>query len=178
MKKMIFAVILMCSMAAVPAFAHCGKCGVGEEHGETHTHADQASNSDIVAVATSAGSFDTLVAAVQAAGLVEVLQSDGPFTVFAPTDDAFAKLPPGTVEMLLANPDKLKQVLLYHVVPGKVMASDVAGLSSATTAEGSDVAIKIADGSVMIDDAMVVQTDVMASNGVIHVIDTVIVPVG
>jgi len=178
MKKLIFVMTLTCAMAAGPVFAHCGACGAGEAHGEAHTHADQASNADIVAVAASAGSFETLVAAVQAAGLVEVLQSDGPFTVFAPTDDAFAKLPAGTVEMLLANPDKLKQVLLYHVVPGKVTASEVAGLSSATTAQGSDVAIKLADGSVMIDDATVVKTDIMASNGVIHVIDTVIVPAG
>ena len=124
----------------------------------------------------SAGTFNTLLAAAKAAGLVDTLQSDGPFTVFAPTDEAFANLPEGVVDSLLANPDKLKQVLLYHVVPGKVMASDVVGLSSATTAQGSDIAIAIEGDSVMINNARVLKTDVMASNGVIHVIDTVIVP--
>jgi uncharacterized surface protein with fasciclin (FAS1) repeats len=107
---------------------------------------------------------------------VETLQSDGPFTVFAPTDEAFAKLPAGTVENLLANPDKLKQILLYHVVAGRVTASDVVNLSSATTAQGSDVAIKVASGNVMVNNAKVIKTDVMASNGVIHVIDTVLLP--
>ena len=172
MKKMLFALTMITLTASAPSFAHCGACGTGG----AHDHAAEAASADIVGVASSAGTFNTLLAAAKAAGLVDTLQSDGPFTVFAPTDDAFAKLPPGTVEMLLANPDKLKQVLLYHVVPGKVMASDVAGLSSATTAQGSDVAIIVADGSVMINDAKVVKTDVMASNGVIHVIDTVIVP--
>ncbi len=172
MKKVIFALVLIVTMAAIPASAHCGKCGVGEEH----SHASEAASSDIVAVAISAGDFNTLVAAVKAAGLVETLQSDGPFTVFAPTDAAFAKLPAGTVENLLANPDQLKQILLYHVVAGEVTASQVANLSSATTAEGSDVSIKVASGKVMVDNAQVIKTDVMASNGVIHVIDTVILP--
>jgi uncharacterized surface protein with fasciclin (FAS1) repeats len=154
------------------AAAHCGSCGVGDDH----SHAAEASMGDIVAVASSAGDFNTLVAAVKAAGLVETLQSEGPFTVFAPTDKAFAKLPAGTVENLLANPDKLKKILLYHVVPGEVKAADVIKLSSAKTAEGSDVAIAVKDGNVMVDDAHVVTADVMASNGVIHVIDTVILP--
>lgn len=172
MKKIIFATVLLAFVAAGPALAHCGKCGVGEDH----SHASAASMGDIVAVASSTGDFNTLVAAVKAAGLVETLQSDGPFTVFAPTDDAFAKLPAGTVENLLANPDKLKQILLYHVVAGQVNASDVVNLSSATTAQGSDVAIKVASGNVMVNNAQVIKTDVMASNGVIHVIDTVILP--
>ena len=172
MKKTLFALGAILMMTTAPAFAHCGSCGVGGDH----AHAAEAATGDIVAVASSAGSFNTLVAAVQAAGLVETLQSDGPFTVFAPTDDAFAKLPAGTVENLLANPDQLKQILLYHVVPGKVTASDVVGLSGATTAQGSDVDISVDGSSVMINDAKVVKTDVMASNGVIHVIDTVIIP--
>ena len=172
MKKMLFVLTMITLMASVPAFAHCGACGTGE----AHNHAAEAASADIVGVASSAGTFDTLLAAAKAAGLVDTLQSDGPFTVFAPTDEAFANLPEGMVDSLLANPDKLKQVLLYHVVPGKVLASEVAGLSSATTAQGSDIAIVITGGSVMINDAKVIKTDVMASNGVIHVIDTVIVP--
>ncbi len=172
MKRNLFVFVLIASFAAAPALAHCGKCGTGEAHG----HAAKAASADIVAVASSAGNFNTLVAAVKAAGLVETLQSTGPFTVFAPTDEAFAKLPAGTVDSLLANPDKLKQILLYHVVPGKVTAADVVKLSSATTAQGSNVSIAVDGGSVMVNDANVVRTDVMASNGVIHVIDTVILP--
>jgi uncharacterized surface protein with fasciclin (FAS1) repeats len=171
MKKVLFALTVIALVTAGPAFAHCGSCGAGE----AHSH-DVKATDDIVGVATSAGSFETLLAAAKAAGLVETLQSDGPYTVFAPTDEAFAKLPEGMIDYLLANPDKLKQVLLYHVVPGKVMASDVVGLSSATTAEGSDIAIVVKGDSVMINNAKVVKTDVMASNGVIHVVDTVIVP--
>ncbi len=109
---------------------------------------------------------------------METLESAGPFTVFAPTDAAFAKLPEGTVEHLLANPEQLRQVLLYHVVPGRVMASDVVALSSATTAQGSDIMITLADGGVMINNATVTATDIETSNGVIHVIDTVILPRG
>jgi len=172
MKYRILAVCLVAATLALPAFAHCGACGAGE----SHSHASKAAASDIVGVASAAGSFNTLVAAVQAAGLVDTLQSDGPFTVFAPTDEAFAKLPAGTVDKLLANPDQLKKILLYHVVPGKVTAADVVKLSEATTAEGSKIEIAVNGGSVMIDNATVVKTDVMASNGVIHVIDTVILP--
>jgi uncharacterized surface protein with fasciclin (FAS1) repeats len=113
---------------------------------------------------------------VKAAGLVETLKSEGPFTVFAPTDDAFKKLPPGTVEGLLEDTPTLKNILLYHVVPGKVMSSDVVKLESADTALGQEVSIKVTDGKVMINDAQVVIPDVAASNGVIHVIDTVILP--
>jgi uncharacterized surface protein with fasciclin (FAS1) repeats len=172
MKKVLFALTLVVTVTALPAAAHCGKCGVGEDH----SHAAEASNADLVGVAVSAGSFSTLVAAVEAAGLVETLQSPGPFTVFAPTDDAFAKLPEGTIDSLLANPDKLKQILLYHVLPGNVTASDVVKLSEAKTAEGSEVRISVKGDSVMVDNANVIQTDVKASNGVIHVIDTVIIP--
>lgn len=133
---------------------------------------------DIVDVAVEAGQFNTLAAALTAADLVETLKSDGPFTVFAPTDEAFAALPEGTVESLLKpeNRDQLVAVLTYHVVPGKVTASDVVKLSEATTVNGSNVAIQVADGTVRINDATVVATDIEASNGVIHVIDTVILP--
>jgi len=131
---------------------------------------------DIVDTAVKDGRFETLVAAVKAADLVETLKSEGSFTVFAPTDDAFKKLPPGTVEGLLENTPTLKNILLYHVVPGKVMSSDVVKLNSADTALGEKVSIKVTDGKVMINDAQVIIPDVAASNGVIHVIDTVILP--
>lgn len=130
---------------------------------------------NIVEVAKEAGSFETLLAAATAAGLAETLAGEGPFTVFAPTDEAFAKLPEGTVEALLADTDKLTNILLYHVVPGKVMAADVVALESATTAFGQDVTINTEDG-VRVNDATVVATDIEASNGVIHVIDSVILP--
>ncbi len=132
---------------------------------------------DIVAVASGAGSFNTLVAAVKAAGLVETLQGKGPFTVFAPTDEAFAKLPSGTVESLLKpeNKDKLVAILTYHVVPGKVMAADVKTMK-AKTVNGQELSIKVGADGVMVDGAKVVKTDVAAKNGVIHVIDTVVLP--
>jgi transforming growth factor-beta-induced protein len=136
-----------------------------------------AALSDIVATATAAGSFNTLLQAATKAGLVETLQGPGPFTVFAPTDDAFAKVPAETLQSLLANPEQLKQVLLYHVVAGKVMASDVVGLDSATSVEGSPIAVSVKDGVVYLNDsAKVVTTDIAASNGVIHVIDEVLLP--
>jgi uncharacterized surface protein with fasciclin (FAS1) repeats len=131
---------------------------------------------NIVETAVAAGQFNTLVTAVKAADLVEVLSGPGPFTVFAPTDDAFAKLPKGTVESLLKNKDKLKAVLTYHVVAGKVMASDVVNLKSAETVNGQKVTIKVNYGKVMVDNAKVVKTDIECTNGVIHVIDTVILP--
>ena len=135
------------------------------------------SKSDIVAVAAGAGSFNTLVAAVKAAGLVETLQGPGPFTVFAPTDEAFAKLPKGTVEDLLKpeNKEKLVSILTYHVVPGKVMAADVKTMK-AKTVNGKELDVKVKSGAVTVDNAKVVKTDVAASNGVIHVIDTVVLP--
>ncbi|GIU79323.1 MAG: hypothetical protein KatS3mg005_2561 [Bryobacteraceae bacterium] len=131
---------------------------------------------DIVDTAVSAGSFNTLVKAVKAAGLVDTLKGPGPFTVFAPTDEAFAKLPAGTLESLIANPEQLKKVLTYHVVAGKVMASDVVKLKEAKTVQGSAAKIKVSGGEVMIDNAKVVKTDIICDNGVIHVIDTVILP--
>ncbi len=138
----------------------------------------KAKQADIVDTAVAAGQFNTLAAALTAADLVDTLKGDGPFTVFAPTDEAFAKLPEGTVESLLEpeNRDKLVAILTYHVVPGKVLAEDVVALNSATTVNGSDVSIAVEDGSVRIDNATVVATDIAASNGVIHVIDSVILP--
>ena len=132
----------------------------------------------IVEIAAGAEDFSTLVAAVKAAGLVDVLSSKGPFTVFAPTNEAFAKLPEGTVESLLKpeNKEKLIAVLKYHVVPGKVMAKDVVKVDSAKTAQGSSVTVTVEGKTVKVDNATVVKTDIEASNGVIHVIDAVIIP--
>lgn len=140
-------------------------------------HGDKA---DIVTTAVSAGQFKTLAAALTAAGLVDTLKGPGPFTVFAPTDAAFAKLPAGTVDDLLKpeNKAKLTSILTYHVVPGKVMAADVVKLKEAKTVEGSAVKISATGGTVKVDNATVTKTDIAASNGVIHVIDTVIMPKG
>jgi uncharacterized surface protein with fasciclin (FAS1) repeats len=129
----------------------------------------------IVETAVNAGNFKTLVAAVQAAGLVETLNGTGPFTVFAPTDEAFAKLPEGTVEGLLADKEKLTKILTYHVVSGKVMASDVSGMTEAPSLEGGMLKVDTSNG-VMINQSHVVTPDIVCSNGVIHVIDTVLLP--
>ena len=152
--------VLAVILAAGPAFS--GSC-------------DSKTSKDIVDTAVEAGSFTTLVAAVQAAGLVEVLKGDGPFTVFAPTDEAFAKLPEGTVEKLLQDKETLTAILTYHVVPGKVLAADVVELESAKTVQGQSIVVDASAG-VKVDNANVIATDIIASNGVIHVIDTVIIP--
>ena len=133
---------------------------------------------DIVDTAVAAGSFKTLAAALGAAGLVDTLKGQGPFTVFAPTDDAFAKLPEGTVDSLLKpeNKEKLVSILTYHVVPGKVMSSEVVNLKSATTVNGKDLKISLENGKVKVDDAHVTKTDIETSNGVIHIIDSVVLP--
>ncbi len=133
---------------------------------------------DIVDTAVAAGSFKTLAAALQAAGLIETLKGQGPFTVFAPTDEAFAKLPAGTVEELLKpeNKAKLQRILTYHVVAGKVTSADVVKLDSAKAVSGDTIKIAVSNGSVMVDNAKVIKADVLASNGVIHVIDSVILP--
>ena len=133
-------------------------------------------SADIVDIAVEDGRFTTLVAAVQAAGLVDALKGEGPLTVFAPTDDAFAALPAGTVEALLADIPALTDILLYHVVDGKVMAADVVGLSEAMTLQGSPIAVTVEDGKVFLNGAQVIITDIEASNGVIHVIDAVLLP--
>jgi uncharacterized surface protein with fasciclin (FAS1) repeats len=130
---------------------------------------------NIVDTAAQAGSFNTLVAAIEAANLVDTLKGNGPFTVFAPTDEAFAKLPEGTVDALLKDIPKLKKILTYHVVSGKVMAADVTKLKLAKTVEGSDVAIDASNG-VKVNSSMVTTPDVAADNGVIHIIDTVLMP--
>ena len=164
--KKLFAVALLCGLASA-SFASAAEPA-----------AKTAAQGDIVAVAAGNDSFETLVAAVKAAGLVETLQGKGPFTVFAPTDEAFAKLPEGTLESLLKpeNKEKLVSILTYHVVPGKVMAKDVVGLDSAKTVNGKEVAIQVEGDTVMVGKAKVVKTDVNATNGVIHVIDTVLLP--
>ena len=137
-----------------------------------------ATGKDIVDTAVAAGSFKTLATALQSAGLVDTLKSKGPFTVFAPTDEAFAKLPAGTVENLLKpeNKEKLAAILTYHVVPGRVLAAQVTKMNSAKTVNGQSLAISINDGAVMVDNAKIVKTDILCSNGVIHVIDSVVLP--
>ena len=130
---------------------------------------------NLVETATEAGNFKTLLKAVQEAGLVDTLEGEGPFTVFAPTDDAFAKLPEGTIEDLLNDKEKLTDILTYHVVPSKVMASDVVNIRTAKTANGKQLSIDSTSG-VKIDKANVVKTDIECSNGVIHVIDSVLIP--
>jgi uncharacterized surface protein with fasciclin (FAS1) repeats len=143
-----------------------------------HNEGDHGMKKDIVDVAAENGSFNTLVAAIKAAGLVDTLKGKGPFTVFAPTDEAFAKLPEGTVEMLLEpeNKDKLAAILTYHVVSGKVMSTDVVKIDSATSVQGEMLMVEVVAGSVMINNAKVIMADVKTSNGVIHVIDTVLMP--
>ncbi len=147
-------------------------------HAGHHGSKAMKDSADIVGVAAGNESFSTLVAAVKAAGLVETLQGEGPFTVFAPTNEAFSKLPEGTVENLLKpeNRQQLVDILTYHVVPGKVTAADVIKLNKATTIQGEDVAILIEGNSVSVGGAAVTSTDIEASNGVIHVIDTVLIP--
>ena len=154
----LFIALISLALLAIPAVAS--------------STADQA---DIVDTAVAAGQFNTLAKALSAAGLIDTLKSDGPFTVFAPTDEAFAKLPKGTLESLLADKDKLTAILTYHVVPGKVLAADVVKLDSAKTVQGSSVTIDTANG-VTVDGANVIKTDIVTSNGVIHVIDSVILP--
>ena len=140
----------------------------------------RAETGDVVDTAVAAGSFTTLAKALEAAGLVSTLKGPGPFTVFAPTDEAFAKLPAGTLEDLLKpeNKQKLQRILTYHVVPGKVMAADVVKLTAANAVSGDTIAVSVRGGVVRVDNARVVKTDIAASNGIIHVIDAVILPKG
>lgn len=176
--------IAACAPAAAPAAAPATEAAAemtAEAAEATEAPAEEAAAAgelqDIVDTAVGAGSFGTLVAAVQAAGLVETLKGEGPFTVFAPSEEAFAALPAGTLESLLADPaGQLTQILLYHVVPGKVMAADVTDGLEATTAQGGAVTFSMMGDSVMINDANIIATDVEATNGVIHVIDKVILP--
>ena len=169
--------ILIVVTLAVAVTFNCnlfaGDCSASKNDSAASCSADK----DLVAVASGADNFKTLVAAVKAAGLVETLQGKGPFTIFAPTDAAFAKLPAGTVEDLLKpeNKEKLMAILTYHVVSGKVLAADVKTME-AKTVQGQSVKLVVSDTGVTVDGANVVKTDVMAENGVIHVIDTVIIP--
>lgn len=165
LNKLKILILSFAALVSVAAFAG--------SHGNDHSY-----KKDIVDTAANTPDFATLVSAVKAADLVNTLKSEGPFTVFAPTNKAFAALPTGTLEELLLpeNKDKLIEILTYHVVPGKVMASDVVNLSDATTVQGSDIDIKVNGSTVMIDNAKVLKTDLSTSNGVIHVIDKVIMP--
>jgi len=163
----------------IAAVALCGVFfGATAVYAGHHEGGHSMAKPSIVEIAAGNPDFSTLVAALQAADLVDVLSGDGPFTVFAPTNEAFAQLPPGTVEMLLLpeNKGKLTAILTYHVVAGKVMAADVVTLIEAKSVEGNTIAVSVADGAVMVDGATVVATDIEASNGVIHVIDAVIIP--
>lgn len=172
MKKPLLPLLLsLCLAGLALGCAHDGSSGASAT-------TPAAGSADVVDTAVAAGSFSTLVAAVQAAGLVDTLKGPGPFTVFAPTDEAFQRLPPGTVETLLRpeNRDRLRAILTYHVVPGDVRASQVVTMTSATTVNGAPVRIGTAGGGVQINDANVVQADIACSNGVIHVIDHVILP--
>ena len=152
---------------AVVALAFAAPTSASDEHEQ-----------DIVDTAVAAGSFTTLAAALEAADLVDTLKGDGPFTVFAPTDEAFAKLPAGTVDALLQDIPKLSAILTYHVVAGEVDASQVVNITSADTVNGEALSVSVKDGKVQVGDAMVVTTDIRASNGIIHVIDSVLIPQG
>jgi len=180
MKLRLIALLAVVALAA----AACGDSSTAETSAPTTPPATEAPATtdamaelpDIVDTAVAAGDFTTLATALDAAGLIDTLKGEGPFTVFAPTDAAFAALPAGTVEGLLEDIPTLTSILTYHVVSGLVKAEDVVGLSSATTLNGSDVSITVDGASVMINDANVTVTDILASNGVIHVIDAVLLP--
>ena len=173
--KKFFVFCLAISISSTSLISQCSSKKTAHYTSYSSDRHDNRHN-DIVDVAASSSDFATLVAAVKAADLVDVLQSEGPFTVFAPNDEAFAKLPPGTIQTLLQNIPQLARILTYHVVPGKVMSSDIAGKELSTaTVEGSTVDINATNG-VMIDGANVVTADIDTSNGVIHVIDKVIMP--
>lgn len=164
-----FAMVVLMAVTTVPiAYGDCGSCSKNAAK----------KPKDIVDTAVAAGSFKTLAAALTAAELVETLKGEGPYTVFAPTDEAFGKLPEGTVAELLKpeNRAKLTAILTYHVVPGTVKAADVVKLKAAKTAQGSKVRVRVEDGNVYLDNARVVKADIHCSNGVIHVIDTVLLP--
>ena len=156
-------------------FLAVAACGSSAKPATTSSSTTASATADVVDTAIAAGSFKTLVAAIQAADLVDTLKGAGPFTVFAPTDEAFAKLPAGTVDALLADKAKLTAILTYHVVAGNVGSKDVVGMTSATTVNGGALMIDASSG-VKINDATVIQADIAASNGVIHVIDTVLLP--
>ncbi len=172
---------LAVSAAAVAGLTFAAGSAFADHHEKKGDHAHMSGEKDIVATAVAAGQFNTLAAALKAGDLVETLQGEGPFTVFAPTDEAFAALPSGTIETLLKPEAKgqLQEILKYHVVSGEVMASDVVNLTEAETVQGEAIEIAVVDGKVMLNDTVeVIKTDVKASNGVIHVIDGVLIPNG
>jgi uncharacterized surface protein with fasciclin (FAS1) repeats len=164
------AVLLAAQVAGADGCPSEGACPAGTASQKN------AEKKDIVETAAAAGSFETLLQAAQAAGLVDTLKSDGPFTVFAPTDEAFAAIPEKDLMALLQDKEKLAAILTYHVVAGKVMAEDVVKLHHAETVNGESVDIKVVDGKVMVDGATVIATDIATSNGVIHIIDSVVLP--
>lgn len=163
-----FRLLAIAALMGIPATA-------GAQEAQGYAPAS-AAEGDIIETAGAAGSFTTLARAIEAAGLTETLKGEGPFTVFAPTDEAFAKLPKETLDALLQDREQLRQVLTYHVVPQKVGSADVALLKTATTVNGQELPISAAEGKVMVGDATVIQADIPATNGVIHVIDTVLLP--
>ena len=175
MKTLIITVFAFFTIAGMVSAGSCSSSHA-HTHEATEKNAAHPGPSDIIETALSDDNFTTLVAAVKAAGLVEALQGEGPFTVFAPTDEAFAELPEGTLEALLKDTKKLASVLTYHVVEGAVASSKVIELDAAETLNGQSVAIATKDGQVMINDANVIVTDILCSNGVIHVLDKVILP--
>ena len=163
------------TLAFAAVFAVPGTLAAQEAQGYSESPSTMA-KADIIETAVAAGSFKTLAKAIEAADLTETLKGEGPFTVFAPTDEAFAKLPKGTLDALLKDKAKLAAILTYHVVPGNVMSEEVAGMSSAKTVNGQELSIKEKDGKVKVNKATVITTDIAASNGVIHVIDQVLMP--
>ncbi len=177
MMKSTFAIAAIVSLNVGCTSAEPAPVKTADDTGQEAPSGAEAT-ADIVDTAVAAGSFETLVAAVKAADLVDTLKGEGPFTVFAPTDEAFAKLPAGTVDDLLKpeNKDKLKAVLTYHVVSGKVTAAQVSGMTEAVTVQGDAVSIQAADGTVKVGPATVVKADIQCTNGIIHVIDTVLIP--
>lgn len=181
--KKILAVIAVITLVAPVAGAHCGSCGVGEDHSKAEKAGakiekmmDKKENMTVIETAANSKNFTILTKAVEAAGLKSELSGEGPFTVFAPTDEAFNALPKEQLESLLKDKEKLTSILTYHVLSGKVMADKAAGLDKATTLNGKDIRISKRDNGVMINDALVTTSDIACSNGVIHVIDKVIMP--
>ncbi len=174
--KYLLAFVLIFGLMATSSQAHCGACGTEKQHEHSSKTTSMKDINTIIETATKAGSFKILLAAVEAADLGGALSGDGPFTVFAPTDEAFAALPEGTLEALLKDKKKLSSILTYHVLNGAVKAKDVKGINKAQTLNGQSVMVKVNDGQVMIDNAKVITTDIICANGVIHVIDAVILP--
>lgn len=171
-------ILLTCSVLLMAGPVTAGSystAGTASTVGSHSTMEESHSKSDIVGVAIGAGNFNTLIAAIDAAGLTDTLKGDGPFTVFAPSDEAFAKIPQDKLDALLQDKQMLTQILTYHVVPGRVMSEEVVTSKSLTSVEGRDISVN-ADGGVKVDDANVIMTDIVASNGIIHVIDSVILP--